>query len=582
MKIMKKMTALLLALLMVMGMLVTTAMADEHTITIENPAAGHTYKAYQIFRGEVFGGVVSDIAWGSDIDKVSFVAALQDHNTPFSDQFPADANVYTSNANQIGNVIKEWSHNEDNIQLFADIAKEHIILGNTVAEVTANNAGSPCVLTLPSSGYYLVVDTTTTDDSDRITDYLLLISGTSTKIKYSPAGFNMTVNYRKDGTFNNYVDLEVGASAFIKLEASLSTLYEDYNQYYLGFKTTLPAGLTFADFDDDVVAEAYILHTNGKTTAIDPIHNEYKVKFDGDKTVFVDFGNILDEAATGQPDMLDDDKLVVKLEAKVSSNNIEFGKGTAPGNVGNKITSEMIYTNNMNQPDFDHTQINESNTDKDHWTDFITHSKISDTASVYTYQIKFQKQDSTNEKPLAGATFRLIRTETNDQNQHTYYYATFQQDNTDNSIYRVTGWEQKSDAATPTDLTILTSSAVSETGGNYTGGTFTIQGLDAQSYSLEEVTPPSGYNKMQQPVGIAIRSNFENDVLTELYANVDSTRIEGAEETGLISLAPIKNTPGASLPTTGGMGTTIFYIVGGVLVLGAGAAFVMKRRNEEI
>ncbi len=581
MKAFKKLFALLLATLMLMGMLVTTAVAAPNDITIENPAKGHTYFIYQIFKGTVSGGVVSDISWGTAIpgDKLDeFVTALKT-DPLLGSKFSADKSVYINDAKQIGTVIKEWSHNEDSVQAFADLISDYATTSTT--SVTASST-DPITFSLSESGYYLIEDTTVGNDSERITDYLLLLSGSSTRIKYSPSSFDMSVNYRVDGTFHDYVDLEIDAPAYIKLEASLPSLYEDYNQYYMGYKVTLPDGLNFVTNTDGTpfVAEAYVLHSSGATFSI-LNSNEYSVAFQAgsnNKTVFVDFGNIHDEATTpGGYDIKDDDKLVVKLVAQLSSDGVVFGNNT--GN-GNQITAEMLYTNNMNQRDFDHNNIIQNDTAKDHWTDFITYSELPDSANVYTYQLQFQKRDSSNQKPLADATFRLMRTVINEDNSETSYYANFaapadlNADSSAKNVYKIINWEVTSD--NPSDSTVLKSSAVN---GNE-GGFFTIQGLDSLSYSLVEIDPPAGYNKMTQPVGVSISAEFENAQVKTLYANVDSSRVDGTVGNGLISLAPIYNTPGASLPTTGGIGTTIFYIVGGVLVMGAAAAFVMKRRNE--
>ena len=221
----------------------------------------------------------------------------------------------------------------------------------------------------------------------------------------------------------------------------------------------------------------------------------------------------------------------------------------------------------------------------------MSYAKLSDTSKIYSYQITFQKQDSANHKPLADAKFRLYRTVTTEVDDNgvkktvnTDYYAEFQYDANTNT-YLITDWKKKdevpaySESATNDD-TILTSSAVTETGGNYTGGTFIVKGLDSLTYSLEEVKAPSGYNQMKQPVKFSISMTMSGSDLASLFATVDSNNVNGTVNDAMIGVAPIYNTPGSSLPTTGGIGTTIFYIVGGVLVLGAGAAFVMKKRNE--
>lgn len=597
MKTMKKLFALLLAVLMVMGM-ATTAMADTaNDITIKNSAENHKYDAYQLFKGTVTtGGVVSNIKWGSAIpegDRYEFVEALKG-NTKIESYFAGITLANNINndvilddvfAEKIGDAINDWSHNEDEIQAFADIVSNFA----KVVTDSSDYSNGEYKLTINEAGYYFIKETTqhtaTNPGTDGYTDYLMVLSGTTVEVKNSAPTFNQTVNYRVDGTYHETVDAEIDAPVFIKLETALPSLYDDYNQYYLGFKTTLPAGLEFVERNSGGVAsyvvEAYILHAGGVVSDIID-SGEFTVKANGDKTIFVDFGNLHDEAVgpTG-PDMLSDDKLVIKLLAKVNT-TIGFGNDN-----DNDIVSEMIYSNDMNESE-------PSLGTDEHWTDAekgVSYAKLSDTSKIYSYQITFQKQDSANHKPLADAKFRLYRTVTTEVDDNgvkktvnTDYYAEFQYDANTNT-YLITDWKKKdevpaySESATNDD-TILTSSAVTETGGNYTGGTFIVKGLDSLTYSLEEVKAPSGYNQMKQPVKFSISMTMSGSDLASLFATVDSNNVNGTVNDAMIGVAPIYNTPGSSLPTTGGIGTTIFYIVGGVLVLGAGAAFVMKRRNE--
>ncbi|MBQ9049194.1 MAG: LPXTG cell wall anchor domain-containing protein [Lachnospiraceae bacterium] len=95
-----------------------------------------------------------------------------------------------------------------------------------------------------------------------------------------------------------------------------------------------------------------------------------------------------------------------------------------------------------------------------------------------------------------------------------------------------------------------------------TDATAKIIGLDNTSYTLKEVVVPKGYNKAA-------------DQAVSGLSRVD------AEETSITTIT-ITNLKGAELPSTGGMGTTIFYVVGAVLVIGAGVVLIARRRmNSE-
>ena len=95
-------------------------------------------------------------------------------------------------------------------------------------------------------------------------------------------------------------------------------------------------------------------------------------------------------------------------------------------------------------------------------------------------------------------------------------------------------------------------------------GKFTIQGLDADTYYLTETAAPAGYNKLAGPVTIVIGANGVVNGTTEAPQGVDEVKI--------------LNQSGTELPSTGGMGTTIFYVLGSVLVLGAVVLLVTKKR----
>ena len=97
-------------------------------------------------------------------------------------------------------------------------------------------------------------------------------------------------------------------------------------------------------------------------------------------------------------------------------------------------------------------------------------------------------------------------------------------------------------------------------------GKFTIKGLDADTYYLTETAAPAGYNKLAGPVTIVIGENGVVNGTTEAPQGVDEVKV--------------LNQSGTELPSTGGIGTTIFYVLGGVLAVGAVALLIAKRRTR--
>ena len=126
---------------------------------------------------------------------------------------------------------------------------------------------------------------------------------------------------------------------------------------------------------------------------------------------------------------------------------------------------------------------------------------------------------------------------------------------------KITGWADVPTAGEGGSIT-WPANAVLTTGEN---GKIEIDGLDADTYYLRETQAPAGYNKLadDQAVTITGATKGENEKLT--YTTV---------------VAKINNQSGAELPSTGGIGTTIFYVLGGVLVVGAAVLLVTKKRME--
>ena len=159
------------------------------------------------------------------------------------------------------------------------------------------------------------------------------------------------------------------------------------------------------------------------------------------------------------------------------------------------------------------------------------------TTTTYTWDVdvfKYTKNGET-ETALAGATFTLSK-----NSDVTNPIALVSEGN---NVYRV------AKTGTVTEITTDTT------------GKFTIKGLDADTYYLTETAAPAGYNKQAGPTTIVIGEN-------------------GTVSVGGVTVSEVKilNQSGTELPSTGGMGTTIFYVLGSVLVVGAAVLLVTRKR----
>lgn len=100
----------------------------------------------------------------------------------------------------------------------------------------------------------------------------------------------------------------------------------------------------------------------------------------------------------------------------------------------------------------------------------------------------------------------------------------------------------------------------------FTAGKVTIQGLANGNYYLEEITAPKGYNKLDHRVKITIdNANLKANTTESLYTNGG---------------VKVENKAGTVLPGTGGIGTTVFYLIGGGLMVAAAVLLIAKKRME--
>jgi len=471
MKHMKKFTAMLLAVIMVLGMAMS-ASADETKYTITAPDNGRTYKVYQIFTGDYHDGKLSNVKWGQNGTGVVGEAVTEE-------QIAALLAVNSKLDTEKLEVIESY------------VKLESAPLGEVKKDISME--------VVP--GYYLIKDEGPVLEGESYSLYIVKVANNITiSPKVGTVESGKKVKDKNDTTgvtseWQDAADYDKGDDVPFQLWAKLPDDYANYtNGYKLTFHDTLSEGLSF---NSDI--KVYIDGT--------PIIGGFELVTDNliDGCTFeVKFANLKEITAAKAGSIITVEYTAELLE------NADTGKP------GNPNTSNVTYTNNPNDE-----QAGESGQTPD------------DTVVVFTYDVIVNKTDGT--APLEGAGFTLYKW------------------NVTNSDWVAVGAE----------ITNVT--------------TFEFKKLDEGKYKLVETTVPAGYNKALD-VEFEIVSTLNGTELTTLTVT-PADKFTVTLDAGEIE-TEVVNRAGAELPSTGGIGTTIFYIAGAALVLAAVVMLVTKRRMK--
>lgn len=534
-KAIKKLLAALLAVAMVCAMAIP-AFAENSEGDVDSH---HTYSAFQIFKGDVEGNNIKDfkisnVDWGSNIINNSddFLNKLReaDHIGPLF--------TNAKSAQEVLAVISQWHDSDDDSIAFARFVC-HYLYSNDANPTYVVRAGSNA-LTIPEAkaGYYLFVDTTDFSKDDSYHSYnsfLLMVTKGNWNVPITPKAEKPTVEKKvydnPDGTstggFGSSADHAINEKFQFQLTATLpdstNRAYDYYDKYSVIFHDTLSEGITY-DKDDEL--DSVVIKSNGNTYNITD-----SSKYTIDTT-----------------DLESQNSFVVNIDVKACAKDAGF-------DLNNGATITVTYTAHLNDEAYVNTaggstsNINKvyltySNNPKDESS--IGKTPESTPVYVYTYQLNNTKHQDTEKGPaLEGACFRLYSDEAcTDQSEVQLY----QKDGFYYPIKDVLGKEA-----------VEMKSAAN--------GTFNVKGLDAGTYYLKEITPPDGYSACKV-IPVTIKADHSRN---------DQVNLEGSNLTN--DIVNIK-AGGITLPSTGGIGTTIFYVVGGGLMVAAIVLLVTKKRME--
>ncbi len=232
---------------------------------------------------------------------------------------------------------------------------------------------------------------------------------------------------------------------------------------------------------------------------------------------------------------------------------IKFKDGTLQTN--DKVVVTYSATINSN------AVVGTAGNDNDTWLVYGDEGKITRSKTkTYTWSfniLKFFTDSNGDKKYLADVEFVLYRkNNTTDPAE----YAKFDLNN------KLTGWTKNESEATK-----LKTNATSNVA---------VEGLDKGTYFLKETATPDGFNGLTSDVEVQIDSSCNTLTGANYTVQYKMDNEEGFTGTDEKKVVPIENKRGTTLPGTGGIGTTIFYVVGGGLMVAAAILLITKKRME--
>ena len=533
-KAIKKLLAALLAVAMVCAMAIPAFAYN----TEENLNGTHGYSGFQIFKGVISKDTLSNVDWGQNIPHYEdFLAKLKED--------PTLGNLFNEadDVQDVLAVISKWHDSDDNSIAFARFVCNYLYSDANAdpKPVITDHTGG---INIPESGYYLIVDTTYFNPGDFYHAYNSFFL-----LNVPQAPYVVLINHKvvkpyvekevydnQDGTneagFGSSADHAINEEFQFKLTATLPAspdrAYDYYDEYAVLFNDTLCKGITYDRLD------SVVINSNGHTYDIPKDSPKYNVDvshLESDHSFVVSIPDVKTCVEDPEFNLNNGATITVTYTAHLNDNAFV---NTASGSTENKNSVRLQYSNNPRPDD-------------EYWGYTPNYTPESE-VYVYTYQLNNTKyhDKAENGNELEGAGFRLYSNEACTEEQEVKLYKK------GNFYYPIK------------DATDKAQDAVEMFSDEH--GQFNVKGLDAGTYYLKETTTPADFTPCSVIPPVTITANHTKDHV-DLSGNLSTTIIN-------------KKAGGITLPSTGGIGTTIFYVVGGGLMVAAIVLLVTKKRME--
>lgn len=530
-KTIKKLLAALLAVAMVCAMAIP-AFADD---TEEDLGKNHCYDAFQIFKGDVTGNdtdgfKISNVGWGSSIAHPNEFLAQLTEDLTIGDKFETSFTPQEAAA-----VISQWSDSDNNSIAFARCVCNYVYSDGDSTPVL--QGGHTNGFKLEEAGYYLIVDTSSfssdanNDSYHAYNSFLLKVNKANYHVQITPKVVKPSVKkevYDNDdgsssGDNNGWgssADHAINEEFKFRLIAKLPESENNGHAYDYYDKYSVIFHDTLSDGITYDRPDSVVIKSNGKTYVIPNDSSKYTIGLESQNYLVVKIPDVKACAKDAGFDLNDGATITVTYTAHLNEN------AAVNGSAENKNSVRLQYSNNP-RPDGE-------------YLGYTPESEV----YVYTYQLNNTKyhDKAENGNELEGAGFRLY-SDADYKNEVKLYQ--------DGEFY----YPIKN--ATGKEAVEMKSAA---------NGQFNVKGLDAGTYYLRETTPPAGYSACP-------------DTTIVISATHDGNRVN-LESSKLYTTIINNKAGGITLPSTGGIGTTLFYVVGGGLMVAAIVLLVTKKRME--